>query len=119
MKKYIKSENYINLDDELDTLIEEFDPFIEDAEPDVDYDKKGYGWISFLINDKNSDFSEWLDAKIDIDGDLVYWEWNRETFFDRSYTDDMNIKKLLGDASVVAKVQDVLDYYVETGVVGE
>jgi hypothetical protein len=43
MKKYIKSENYVNLDDELDTLIEEFDPFIEDVEPDVDYDRGGYG----------------------------------------------------------------------------
>jgi hypothetical protein len=56
---------------------------------------------------------------VDEDGDLVYWEWNRETFFDRSYTDDMNIKKLLGDASVNRKVQEVLDYYMETGVVGE
>ena len=113
MKRYIKSQNYINLDDEIQTLIDEFDPYIDDYVIPEDTEAIGHGWVNYLIKDRNSDFGEWIDAEVDEDGNILQWDWNRQVFFDRSYTDDMNIKRILEDESVSEKVEDILLNYEE------
>ena len=117
MKKYIKSTNYINLDDNIDELIEEFDPYIDDVYSEIDDD--GSEWLSVLVKDHNSDFSEWIDVRIDPDGEIDFWEWNRQIFFDRTYTHDMNIKRVLDSDAIYDKVDYILSRYVETGVIDE
>ena len=117
MKRYIKSQNYINLNDDVRTLINEFDPYIAEVTSDVDFDNSE--WLSVLIQDHNSDFSEWVDVRVDPDGTFDFWEWNRQIFFDRTYMDDMNIKQILDNESVYDKVDYVITRYVETGVIDE
>lgn len=100
--------NYINLDEDIDELIENFEPYIQDIQEDMKLSGQGIGYAFVQIGDRNSDFSEWVDASINKEYGMDTWEWNRQVFFDRSYTDDMNIKRILEDETVNRKVDDIL-----------
>lgn len=110
MKRYIKTQNYIDLDDDIQTLIDEFDPYIEETQTDTDVDAIGYGWVAYRIKDRNSDFDEWIDVRLDEDGNIEEWDWNRQVFFDREYTDDKNLREIMTNPEIIDKVDNILFY---------
>lgn len=114
MKKYVKAYNYTNLDENIDELIRDFDAYIID----VDTDESDPEWVSVLIGDHNSDFSEWVDVKLYDNREIDYWEWNR-TIFNLMWDEEKNLQKIMTDDSVMEQVYYVLDYYFETGVIDE
>lgn len=107
MKRYIKSSNYVNLDENIDELIRDFDPYIVDREFDWDEDIEDYGdgkYVGLRIRDRNSDFDEWID----VDSSSGDWEWNRELFRDNdSYL--RNVKTIMNDNSVIEKIDELIN----------
>ena len=95
MKKYIKSSLSVYNPADVDEIIKNFDPYVKTAKYDSTY------VVDALIEDRNSDFSEWIRCWFDTDYYMTDISWLDDP-------DNEDIKRIMWDTMVEEKIDNAL-----------
>ena len=110
MKKYIKSSLSVNNPADVDEIIKNFNPYIANVDYDFDFYGEHFDRMHCLINDKNSDFSKSITARVDDGRYVLYYEWDHRVL---SYADAISINRIMDNDYVQERTLDAIYSYLE------